>query len=422
MTEITIEPVDVALEASLLNVMSLKQNFDLYNLYIDYKRVLPNTASVLKDYKKYYELYSEHEKINWDLFYTQFSQNWHAKDLENNDIEYYRDYVFKAIKEAENKDVESCLLGLMQRQAIDELNKGKFELKRLREVLDAYELKESKIIRAIDKEITTIANVDFHILDKAEGIPWFLPTLQNGLGSLVKGQLVVVAADFGTGKSAFVVSQAAVALEYSLKANKGCILYFNSEGTEADVFGRLCSNLFRKQLVGGFEQVVEKHDMVRQQFIKRYGEGKFLVSQIVGNSLDWVYKKILKYNPSLVIIDITDTLAKEEDVISLKKVFDQLRVISGVTCPIIATTQAGDQSYQDRETGEIKNRKWLGDKALYGAKTGKGGAADTIITIGRDDGNGMLRYVSTPKKKRGKAVNITCQLVEEYSLYEELAW
>lgn len=418
---IQINPKNISLESSLLNAMSIRDNFQLYNKFIDYKRVLPDTARLLKDYNKYFDLYTEHTTIDWQLFYTQFSQTWHS-ELEVSDIEYYRDYVFPAISETKSEDVELCLLGLMRKHVLEEISVGDFNLKRIRGLLDSYENKESTITRTTDKEVITISNVDFNILDKAEGIPWFLPTLQGGLGSLVKGQLVVVSADYGTGKSAFVISQAALALEWTLKQNKGCILYFNSEGTEADVFGRLCSNLFRRQIPLGFEDIVEKREVIKEQFLKRYGEDRFLVSQISHNSVDWVYNKMLKYEPSLVIIDITDTLAKEEDVLSLKKVFDKLRVLSGLVCPIIATTQAGDQSYVDKGTGEMKTRKWLSDKALYGSKTGKGGAADTIITIGKDDKVPGVRYISTPKKKRGQSVNITCRLDDQYSLYSELAW
>lgn len=419
---ITIEPKDVGLEASLLKVMSSRQYFDMYQNFIDHKRILPDTATLLKDYKKYFDLYVEHNEISWELFYTQFSQNWHQKDLESNDIEYYRDSVFPAIKKVNNQDAETCLLGLMQKHLREDLARDNFDLVRIRSILDEYENKVATIVRTIDKEIVTINNVDFNVLDKSEGIPWFLPTLQDGLGSIVKGQLVVVSADFGTGKSAFVISQAAIALEYSLKHNKGCVLYFNSEGTEADVFGRLCSNLFRNKIPGGFEDIIEQREEVKEQFLKRYGENRFLVSQISSNSVEWISNKMQKYNPSLVIIDITDTLAKEEDVINLKKVFDRLRVLSGLMCPIIATTQAGDQSYRDNDTGQIKSRKWLSDKALYGSKTGKGGAASEIITIGKDDSTPGIRYIAIPKKKRGKAVNITCQLQDEYSLYKELAW
>jgi hypothetical protein len=424
MTEKIIEPKSVAVEASLLNAMMDRQHYNQYASYIDYKRVLPPTALLLEDYKKYYELYPDHEYINKELFYTQFCQHWHQSDLNEQDIIYFRDHVLPSVYAVEAKDVDSCLLGFIEKQTTEELIKStkSFNLEKLRNILDYHEKQRNNIIKLCDTEITTISNVDFSVLDKTNGIPWWLPTLQQGIGSLVKGQLVLFSADFGTGKSAAVISQVAHTLEFMTGREYGPILYFNSEGTSADVFGRICSNVLRSEFTEGFEAVVANYATAQKMFLDKYGDDKLFVVQMMTSSVPWVTNKVLKYKPSLVIIDIADTLAKEEDVQSLKKVFDQLRVLSGSTCPIIATTQAGNQSYTDKETGEEKNRRWLSDKALYGSKTGKGGAADTIITIGKDNNKSNLRYISVPKKKRGKSVDITCQLIEEYSLYDELSW
>lgn len=416
-----ISPKEVILEAQLLKLMAIKSNFDQYNSYIDYKRILPESLVILTDYKKYYELYQEHAEIDWNVFYTHFSQTWHTSSNDNIIVEDFIAHILPAIKTADATN-EAAILGLIQKQLVDKITNSSFDSAKIRKYLDDYETTEAKLTGKIDKEIVTIDDADFSVLDKSIGIPWFLPTLQDGLGSLVKGQLVVISADYGVGKSGFVVSQVARALEWSLKYDKGCILYFNSEGTAEDVYGRICSNLYHKQIRGGFEEVFEKIDLVKEQFKLRYGAQRLLVSQISHNSVEWVNSKILKYNPSLVVIDITDNLAKEEDVQNLKKTFDRLRVLSGLSCPILATTQSGDTSYQDKESGQIKTRKWLGDKALYGSKTGKGGAADTIITIGKDDNNPTLRYIATPKKKRGRSVNITAELIEEFSLFRELAW
>ena len=68
----------------------------------------------------------------------------------------------------------------------------------------------------------------------------------------------------------------------------------------------------------------------------------------------------------------------------------------------------------------MRSRKWLGDHSLYGSKSGKGGAADTIITIGREDTSSNLRFICTPKKKRGQPVKLTCIIEDIYSNYKEL--
>jgi len=202
------------------------------------------------------------------------------------------------------------------------------------------------------------------------------------------------------------------------------ILYFNSEGTSSDVMARALSNLYRKRYVGGIEQVIENIKEVQETFTAQYVDcvenlRVFPISKI--DSFAKLKEKVLKYDPALVIIDICDKLAPEEDPKSLKKLYDDIRVLSGDTCPIIGTSQAGNQEWFDKETGELKTRKFLTDKALYGAKQ-KGGAADTMIMLGKDDHDKNIRYLNVTKKKRGKDIKLTLTLDEKYSRYSEVAW
>ncbi len=420
-----IEPVDIAIEGALLKAMSVRKNYDMYEALINHKRLLPNTALLLKDYKKYYKEYTDHDQVDWGCFFTEFSQKWHNKDLDDLDIGYYRDTVIPYVQKVTESDTNSTMNALLGKQVGEDIEhqiKKGFNSSEILGILEEYENKRTALVSSVDDdECYSIDKVDFSVLDKSQGIPYFLPSLQAGLGSLTKGQFVVVSADYGTGKSAFVISQAVKAFKWLHKTKSDRpILYFNSEGTEADVFGRFLSCLYSKHIDGGFEAVFNDIENVKERFCKKFNYKNFLVFQISGSGLLSIQKKIEQYKPSLVIIDITDVLAKEEDVMNLKKIFDGLRLMSGQYCPIIGTTQAGDQSYFDKSSNEIKNRKWLSDKALYGSKTGKGGSADTIITIGKDDDNPSIRYITTPKKKRGQIVSTTVELIDRFSLYKEL--
>lgn len=418
---------NVLLESSLLKTLSNREYYEKYYDLIDKKRVLPTTSLLLKDFEKYFSLYPDDIEIKFDRFITHFNTNWHARDLDEIEISYYLEHVFpKLITNYNNEIIDhKCVNGFIReqfrKQLIEAVN-SELSLDKLRTLLDDYENKGLEAHKnKKDLDVFTIENVDFDILDKSVGIPFFMKGLQDGLGSLVKGQFIVVSADYGTGKSAFVLSQAAHTIKHLHKNdNKNPILYFNSEGTEADVFGRMLSNLYYKIFTDGFEEIVEKREEIKKRFLEKFSSDQFLVFQILSNNIEYIRSKIELYKPSLVIIDITDVLASQEDVQSLKKVYDTLRLFAGKYCPIIGTTQSGDTSYRDNSTGEIKTRKWLGDKALYGSKSGKGGAADTIITIGKDDINPKIRYVSTPKKKRGTSVNITCELIDKFSMYKEL--
>ena len=358
----------VQAEFSLLKALSVRENFNTYYDSINKKHLTDDTNLLLKDYKKYFDRY-DHEVIDMNELYTHFAQSWH-KELDSDDIDYYKNEVFPRIADIRDSQIANALLIIEEKNTTDkitqELQSG-IDVEKIQELLTDYNTLYQDTILKNDDEAFTIDNVDFGVLDKANGIPWFLPSLQRGLGSLVQGQFVVVSADYGTGKSAFVINQAVKA--FTRQPDKP-ILYFNSEGTQADVFCRFLSCLYHKHIKGGFEEVLERIDEVREKFAANFDVKNFMVFQTTVGSIGQLKQKVEQYKPSLVIIDIADVLAAEEDVRGLKKLYDTLRLLSGAYCPIIGTTQSGDTSYKDPQTGEIKTRKFLGDKALYGSKAG----------------------------------------------------
>ena len=415
---------DIQVETNILKAMSNKYNFETYGDSIDTKVMFPATKEVLKNYAKYFELYNEHKEIDFKLFYTEFAQSWSSDNLDSEDITYYRDYVFPSIVDADTQDVEKSLLGLMQKQTLEEINnksKKSFDILEIEAILEEYKIKQGQIIQENDNDCYTLDNIDFNVLDKSNGIPYFMPSLQKSLGSLVKGQFVAVSADTNTGKSAFAISQAVEAFKFLHKnGTDKPILYFNSEGTEADVYIRFLSNLYKDKIAGGFEKVLGNIDKVKEAHMNRYNHNNFKVFQLSGNNISYVKTKMQQYNPSLVIIDIVDSLAPEESPGLLKKLYDTIRQMSNTFCPIMGTTQSGDMSYFDKDTGQKVYRKWLDAKDMYGSKQ-KAGAADTVIGIGMDPESDM-RYISVPKKKRGEPVKITCELEGIYSNFKEINW
>lgn len=420
----TVSQKDIQVETNILKAMSNRFNFETYGDSIDKKVLFPATKEVLKNYEKYFELYKEHKEVDFKLFYTEFAQSWSSDNLDSEDITYYRDYVFPSIVEADTQDVEKSLLGLMQKQTLEEINKKSkksFDISEIEAILEEYKIKQGQIITENDDDCYTLDNIDFDVLDKSNGIPYFMPSLQKSLGSLVKGQFVVVSADTGAGKSAFAISQGVEAFKFLHNSGSDKpILYFNSEGTEADVYVRFLSNLYKEKIAGGFEKVLSNIDKVKEGHMNKYNHNNFKVFQLAGNNISYVKAKMQQYNPSLVIIDIVDALAPEESPGLLKKLYDIIRQMSNTHCPILGTTQSGDMSYFDKETGKKMYRKWLDTKDVYGAKQ-KSGAADTVIGIGQDEESDM-RYISVPKKKRGDPVKVTAELEGIYSNFKEINW
>lgn len=418
-----IKKIDTQTETALLKSLSNRDNYDKYIKYVDIKRVLPNTSTLLKDYKRYYDKYTSHNDIDFGKFYTEFAQDWHVKDLEQQDIDYYRDYVFPAISNCPAGDAAECTRVLIDKQHVEEIancvQEG-LDVSKLRQIIDTYEKMYN--INLEEDVSGTIRDADFSVLDKSKGIPWCLPSLQRCLMSLTNGQFVIFSGDSNSGKSALAMQQVAHTLKHNLRIKSASpILYYTSEGTREDAYGRQLSCLYKDKVTGGFEEIVERIDEIATKFEQTFGLNALRVFHMHDvPTFEAVERQVMKYKPCLVIVDICDKLAKEEDVTSLKKLYDNLRVLSGVTCPIIGTSQSGDTSFVDEKTGEQRNQKWLGASKTYGSKSGKQGAADTIVTIGKENEESMLRYIYTPKQKRGEQVKITCILHRQYSFFEEL--
>lgn len=412
---------DIALEASLLKALAIKKNFDSFYSALDLKRLIPITANMLKDYKKYYEKHDN--DLDFNSFYTIFS-DWHKKDLDEHDLKYYRETVFPLIQQSEVTN--ELFINLLERDAsrrIENILEKGMDNEAVAKILQEIETKKRQYQGIKDDSDTfKISEQDLTTLNPENGLTWFLPSLQAGLNSHMPGQFVVVAADSDTGKSAFCISQAVHIFKQLNKINSNRpVLYCTSEDTTEDLACRFLSCLYKDKVFGGFEEIIKEYGRVKDSYTKHFNDDLFVGMSIRSAScLSRIKDKIEKLNPALVIIDMLDKLSNSDNIQDLTRLYQDIRGIANDGYQIIGTSQTGNTSYQDKDTKEYKHRKWLTDKDLANSKSGKQGAAYCMIMIGKDDDVPNIRYISTTKKKRGKHVNATCEIIERFSIYKEL--
>lgn len=408
---------DISLEASLLKALAIKDNYDKFINVLDKKRLIKNTSDLLLDYKLYYEQYNE--DINWSTFYTEFAHNWHKRDMDEHDLAYYRETVFPLVQNSIVDD--NVFVALLEREAsvkIETIIAKGIDQNKINTVLKDLEAKKAIYSKDVSGMLR-MTDVSLEGLDNTGGITWCLPALQAGLGSLMPGQFILLSADSSVGKSGLAITQVAHTLD--LKPSKP-ILYFDSEHTDKELRGRILSNLYKDKVVEGFEGIWKQEERIYTHYNKEYGEDSLFTEQIKGvNDIDKIENYVHKYDPCLVVVDMIDIMSSSLSIQDLTPLYNRLRCLANSGYPIIGTTQAGNTSYKDSETGEYKTRKWLTDKDTAGSKGGgKQGAAYCMVMVGKDDNMPNIRYVTTTKKKRGKNVNITCEFLEEYSFYREL--
>lgn len=414
-----IKKEDITLEASLLKALAVKKNYDSFIKCLEPKRLISITQELLKDYKKYYSKYNS--DIDWGVFYSDFCE-WHRRDLDEHDLAYYRETVIPLIN---NADTSKIYISLLEREAsrkIEDIISSGIDEQAITSVIKDLIEKKCVYSNESDSDVFTLGSLDLSVLDTSNGLTWCLPSIQAGLPSLMPGHFVLISADSDTGKSALCISQAKHSF-LELHARKEFdrpILYCSSEDTKEDLGCRFLSNLYQKKVLGGFDEIVANYEKINNDYKKTYNDGLFVGMQIRGpRDLIKIEQKIEKLNPRLIIVDMLDKLSESEDIKHFIRLYQDIRGIANSGYPILGTTQSGNTSYQDKDTKEYRHRKWLSEKDVSGSKSGKQGAAYCMIMIGKDDDMPNVRYISTTKKKRGKHVQLTCEIIEKFSCYRE---
>lgn len=121
---------------------------------------------------------------------------------------------------------------------------------------------------------------------------------------------------------------------------------------------------------------------------------------------------IKQHNPALVVFDMIDNVKFGGDLANLGSRTDQVLEtmyqwarLLGVKydTAVIATSQI---------SAEGENVMWPAQSMLKDSKTGKQGAADVIVMMGRVDAQPNSRYLSTPKNKRKRTGKPSCLQAE----------
>jgi hypothetical protein len=416
------------IEAALLKALSIRHNFENYYEYIAMDRLLDETKTLIESYHKYYLLYKNHAQINFDLFLTQFCRHWHASDMTNTDIDWYKEIILH-INVADTVESETALLGLINKQFISKINtigQKEFNSSHIKAALEEYEKNYEAVIKEEDQDVCGLFDIDFTTIDKSIGVPYWHPKLQDCLGGMVLGSLILYNAAYGVGKSACVHTQVSHTLRWA-KQNQinQPVLWINTEGSPSQVWGRQWSNLFHTNIPEGYKHVLKNKDKILAYFKQTFGENSFFVAKGRGKGLGYLKNKIIQYNPCLVILDMAaqimgNSLGKNTtDTKSLELFFDTLREITAEYCPIIATVQAGNSAkWWDKEVHRFRYKKWPDSDDIYGSKSAIQGAAETIITIGRNDNDETTRYLRVTKlKDESPPTQFVCELEKKFSLY-----
>jgi len=395
------EPIDVA----LLRVMRNKDSYSLLMPNIRSDVVDQRTYLLLKDFGKFFEV-SCNDVIDPAPFYSFFNSV--HPQMSSEVRNFYRLIIFNQLAIDPSPEITRSIYNrlLEYTLATDLMNlalqyqDGK-EVDVIQRTGELHE-KTLNSLKNTDEESFVSDDIDDLLQqDKnKEGLQFSLSCLRNNLRPLKTGDFVIVAARPDTGKTTFIASQLH-SLSQGLPIDKD-IIWFNNEGEGNRIIRRVYQGVL--QLTTEEMIALSEQKKLKEKFSSLMGtDTRVRVKDCHGWNTTQVETFIRDRSPGLVIFDMIDnirfggTTGVREDQ-RLESQYQWAREL-GVKYhfPVIATSQVNAQADEQASTRCFPEMHMLKD-----SRTGKQGAADLIIMIGRSPDpviDECWRYISTPKNK-----------------------
>lgn len=386
------------MDLEILSILKEREAYGKYSRFIKEQAVGTETWVILGAMGEWFKHNAIATEINWKHFNAWFCLVRHAK------MEATKMAIFKGIIEKLEtlppppaSAVQPLLEGLITREYASQIAE-----KALRITDGDFGVKISSIVDLVEQrnhEIGKVDGLDKHVLlpslaglsaVSAPGLKWRLTCLNEALGDLRQGDLVVVGTRPDTGKTTFLSSEATY-MAPQLPEEK-CVLWVNNEEEGNKVFRRIIqSGLGRKSgaMEANFPKALEDYEKVMGRL------DKIVMLNKADVHVRDVEALLKKYDVGLILFDQLwkthgfDAEAGNE-VTRQTMLFNWAREMAKKVAPVITVHQAD---------GSAEGVKWIDMSKLYGSKTGIQGEADAIITIGRTPETGDLRYIYVPKNK-----------------------
>ncbi len=275
------------------------------------------------------------------------------------------------------------------------------------DIIEEVGIKHTKAVEKLQRE-TIDLSLDMDgiegVLDKDEnkiGVKFDLGVLRDNLRPMQSGDFIIAAGRPDSGKTSFLASQFVSFLD-SVEGGRP-IIWFNNEGEGNRIIKRIYQSVLQattKDLL----KYRQEGDLNKRFKLRVQNPERIKIIDCHGWSTHDVEKTVKKFNPGLVIVDMIDNIIFPDSRFQsrtdqiLEGQYQWFRLL-GVKYhfPVIATSQVSAEAEQQTHT-----QMWPAMHMLKDSKTGKQGAADCIIMIGRNlspDSPENIRYISTPKNK-----------------------
>lgn len=393
------------IEISILRVMSTREGFEKMFSAVPVKALEEKTRLLVKDIKRYYDTYTDNDSIDFVLFRDSFHR-WHPQ-LDDQDIAYY-DKILRYVETNLSDVSRAVLLNSMIElnlatdlaTLLDEYNNG-MEVDVIHDAQELIELALAAMERKTeDNWIKPDMDDLIESMDVKNGLTWRNPELAANLRPLVGGDFVIVAGRPDTGKTTFITDNAT---HMATQVDTRPILWLNNEGPGK----RIVSRMIQSALGINIDKMKTLHEEGKLK--TAYADSIGAIDRIrvldIHDYWNWQVEELIDlHQPKLIIVDMIDNVkfsgmslhegARTDQILeSMYQWFRKTAV--KYDCAVIATSQIS----ADGEGMQYPSMDMLKD-----SKTGKQGAADLQIMIGKSDAPELqfYRYISTPKNKMAR--------------------
>lgn len=375
------------METALLKVFENPDNWKYLDV-VQAHQVTQETWTVIRDLIKY----TEHEsELDWDNFSTWFCTVAHPS-YKADVLDVYRN-LFSAVKDCEESYTsEQILEALQEREVATKISEvalsiasgsGTHEIQDIATLLSSYSPRTHDVPTVTD---------DIDELSKfltATGLDWRLDCLNQSVGPIGPGDLILLAARPEVGKTSFLASEAAHMVQ-QIPEDKYVVWFCNEEAGQR-VRWRIIqavTGMTTAEIMADKMKATTEYERLGGKRIKLIDNQEVHFGDI---------KKILTdLPPGLIVYDqlrnVRGYSKAGTDVERLKHLYREARALA-----VLAPTMTVHQARGDAE-GEL----WLHQHQLEGSQTEVQGALDVQIMLGRSHDpayDESLRGLSVVKNK-----------------------
>ena len=395
------------IDISLLRVLKTREGFDKLYKNIPLRSLEQRTQIIIKDIAKYYSKFTEHTEVDYIQFKDMFFGYWH-KGLDEESTAFYHKILDRADKkhdEVSQKVIMNALLEVALADKVmhlvEEYNDGEDMdivssiATLVKDTEDARERKSIDSFVDLADELDDIMEAE----ENGTGLHYRNPALESSLKPAQFGDdFLVVAARPNQGKTTFILNEVTHMVG---QVDERPVLWLNNEGRRERIvkrcmqvaLGLKMSEMIKLhqngKLISAYEEAIQaEHNAIKVKDI--HGYQSYEVEDLIAT-----------VNPKIVVFDMIDHVkfpgmsdARTDQVLEeMYKWARELGVISNLMP--IATSQVSVEGAE---------MPYPAQGMLKDSKTGKQGAADTLMMLGHS-GDPLLvnsRFVSTPKTKSKK--------------------